>query len=220
MELVLVDLLKKHKEFIAQNDLYNIINYGREYRVKSGAKIDVEKGALYLIQRGTISMEYIGAAKVANSSGYNMFSLLHEGMTVGVVELNCPEISFEYVAQSDVDYVKYSSELFFKNITQGGQYSSELVQMLFYMVSFLACVVIENSSDKSYAVIRAMIYRYKERIELNLHMNESLVEFITKRSSLSKSYVFKIVADLKKGGYITVRAGKLESINTTLPAEY
>lgn len=220
MELVLVDLLRKHKEYIEQHDLYNVVTYGREYSIGSGNKIVVEKDCLYLIQRGTVSMEYIGIASKRNSSGYNLFNLLQEGMSIGLIELNCPEVVFEYVAQSDVDIVKYPSELFFTSIEQGGKQAVELVKLILYMVSFMACAIIENSSDKSYTVIRAMVYRFNELSELNLHINESLVEFITRRSNLSKSYVFKIISELKKGGYITVEGGRLISIDIPLPAEY
>ena len=46
------------------------------------------------------------------------------------------------------------------------------------------------------------------------------VSFIQRRTNLSRSRVMSILAELRKGGYITVHRGVLEKITRTLPAHF
>ncbi|MDC7841021.1 helix-turn-helix domain-containing protein, partial [Klebsiella pneumoniae] len=46
------------------------------------------------------------------------------------------------------------------------------------------------------------------------------LSFIQRRTNLSRSRVMSILAELRKGGYITVHRGVLEKITRTLPAHF
>ncbi|EOY3994542.1 helix-turn-helix domain-containing protein, partial [Klebsiella aerogenes] len=49
---------------------------------------------------------------------------------------------------------------------------------------------------------------------------ESLSAFIIKRTNLSRSYVYQVLAALKEGGYITVKKGQLISIDRKIPDKF
>ncbi|MGP6797105.1 helix-turn-helix domain-containing protein, partial [Klebsiella pneumoniae] len=50
--------------------------------------------------------------------------------------------------------------------------------------------------------------------------HESLSAFIIKRTNLSRSYVYQVLAALREGGYITVKKGKLISIDRHIPEKF
>ena len=54
-----------------------------------------------------------------------------------------------------------------------------------------------------------MLSRYLYRGEIDGGQHESLSAFIIKRTNLSRSYVYQVLAALREGGYITVKKGKL-----------
>lgn len=93
-------------------------------------------------------------------------------------------------------------------------------RIMAYMSSMLVHIYYERNSDSGYATIRVMLQRYLYKAEESTLNNEGIAAFILKRTRLSRSYVFQILAGLKAGGYITVRRGKLISINRDIPEKY
>ncbi|WP_329503101.1 helix-turn-helix domain-containing protein [Klebsiella aerogenes] len=93
-------------------------------------------------------------------------------------------------------------------------------QIMAYMSSTLIHVYYERNNDSGYATIREMLQRYLYKAQENTLSNEGIAAFILKRTRLSRSYVFQILAGLKAGGYITVHQGKLVSINRDIPERY
>ncbi|HEJ0318369.1 TPA: helix-turn-helix domain-containing protein [Klebsiella aerogenes] len=93
-------------------------------------------------------------------------------------------------------------------------------QIMSYMSSILIHVYYERNNDSGYATIREMLYRYLYKAEKNTLNNEGIAAFILRRTRLSRSYVFQILAGLKAGGYITVKQGRLLSINRNIPERY
>ena len=62
--------------------------------------------------------------------------------------------------------------------------------------------------------------RYLYRGEIDGGQHESLSAFIIKRTNLSRSYVYQVLAALREGGYITVKKGKLISIDRHIPEKF
>lgn len=220
METLVSGLLESYKNFIDENDLYNMVQQGRAYGVGPGERVEVKPGFLYFLQSGFVSAELIDVTEVRSSDGYNFYSHIYEGMILGVIEKCCPNIKIDYVTQSYVDLIKISYEDFELALQDGKSDVTSLFRLMSYMIAFLTCNTIESSTAASYSTIRAMIYRYGQKKDLNVLGGEMLSHFIMKRTNLSRSYVFKVISDLKKGGYITVKSGKLISINKNIPADY
>lgn len=58
----------------------------------------------------------------------------------------------------------------------------------------------------------------READELRLHTTAA--NYIQSRSFLSRSSIMKILADLKKGGYIITERGVLQEIQKNIPLKY
>ncbi|POT60037.1 cytoplasmic protein [Citrobacter amalonaticus] len=71
----------------------------------------------------------------------------------------------------------------------------------------------------SYLKVRALIielwtYPKEYRMQINI------VNFIQRRTALSRSRIMKFLSDLRIGGYISINRGKLESVLQKLPSAY
>ncbi|MCE1557257.1 helix-turn-helix domain-containing protein, partial [Enterobacter hormaechei] len=95
-----------------------------------------------------------------------------------------------------------------------------LATILTYMSIFTIDLHNERRQVTSYQTIKPMLYRYLYRQETHTGENEGLALFIIKRTNLSRTHVFRVLADLKAGGYITMKRGKLVSIDRPLPEAY
>lgn len=220
METLVSGLLKSYRNFLDENDLYSVVQHGRAYGIGPGERIDVAPGFLYFIQSGFVSAELVDIDGLNNSDSYSFYCNIYEGMTLGIIEDCCPNLKLEYMTQSYVDFIKISKEDCEKILRSENSNVMSLFKLISYMTSFLTCSIIESSSVANYSIIRSMIYRYAQKEELNILGGELLANFIMNRTNFSRSYVFKIISDLKKGGYITVKSGKLMSINKNIPSEY
>ncbi len=71
----------------------------------------------------------------------------------------------------------------------------------------------------SYPMVRTLLTELADYPEAYRRQINAL-SFIQRRTNLSRSRVMSILAELRKGGYITVHRGVLEKITRTLPAHF
>ncbi|WP_437440746.1 helix-turn-helix domain-containing protein [Raoultella terrigena] len=137
------------------------------------------------------------------------------------MERYCPLAKFEYMGSAPVRLIKISYEAFDRIFIQNNpQRVQELATILVYMTIFTIDLHNERRQLTSYQTIRPMLFRYLYRQNTHEGENEGLALFIIKRTNLSRTHVFRVLADLKAGGYITMAKGKLVSIDRALPEEY
>ena len=71
----------------------------------------------------------------------------------------------------------------------------------------------------SYPMVRTLLTELADYPE-EYRRQINALSFIQRRTNLSRSRVMSILAELRKGGYITVHRGVLEKITRTLPAHF
>lgn len=75
------------------------------------------------------------------------------------------------------------------------------------------------TAPSSYDIIRSQLYELmKESVEFR--RNITAANYIQSRTFLSRSSIMKILADLKKGGYIITERGVLLQIQQNIPLKY
>ncbi|MCL9945106.1 helix-turn-helix domain-containing protein [Klebsiella aerogenes] len=137
------------------------------------------------------------------------------------MERYCPLAKFEYIGSAAVKLVKVTYDVFDQIFLHGGpERVQELATILTYMSIFTIDLHNERRQMTSYQTIRPMLFRYLYRQSTHQGENEGLALFIIKRTNLSRTHVFRVLADLKAGGYITMKRGKLVSIDRPLPEAY
>ncbi|MFV0263417.1 MAG: helix-turn-helix domain-containing protein [Kluyvera sp.] len=190
-----------------------IIANGETITVAANKKLDIQPGYLYFCTEGSLSI-------LMPDDGLNIGNTI-EYMPIGLMERYCPLAKFEYSGSATVKLIKISYGTFDDIFLYGGpERVQELATILTYMSIFTIDLHNERRQMTSYQTIRPMLFRYLYRQNTLKGENEGLALFIIKRTNLSRTHVFRVLADLKAGGYITMKRGKLVSIDRTLPEEY
>lgn len=193
--------------------LAEITEEGETLSVALNKKLVLKPGCIYFCVKGSLAM-------VMPDNGLMIGNTI-EHMPVGLLERYCPLAKFEYISVAPAEVIKISYEafdrIFMKNDPQRIQ---ELTTILVYMTIFTIDLHNERRQLTSYQTIRPMLFRYLYRQNAHKGENEGLALFIIRRTNLSRTHVFRVLAELKAGGYITMERGKLISIDRPLPEDY
>jgi CRP-like cAMP-binding protein len=174
--------------------------------------VNLHPGFIYIVLDGSVAISHKdNELTVGNTIEY---------MPIGLMEEYCPLLRFEYKCMTPVTAVKISCEKFMALFYQSPEHMSVLSKILVFMTIFSLELLAERKQLTSYQTIKPMLHRYLYRARTFENEKEGLANFIMRRTKLSRTHVFRVLADLKEGGYITMEKGKLISIDKTLPEEY
>ncbi|KFD21739.1 hypothetical protein GYRE_03224 [Yokenella regensburgei ATCC 49455] len=99
----------------------------------------------------------------------------------------------------------------------------DLWESLAHLLIYTAGRVYEHctriSAPSSYAIIRSQLYELMQESE-ELRSSITAANYIQSRTFLSRSSIMKILAELKKGSYITTERGLLLQIKQGIPLKY
>ncbi|MRS14920.1 Crp/Fnr family transcriptional regulator [Enterobacteriaceae bacterium RIT691] len=207
------ELHNHYKSLQIESHLVDVIEKGEKFVYPSGHHLEPGVGFVYFIIEGSLSISVAGSElSIGNAI---------EHMPIGLMERYCPLVDFEYTSMTPITVIKLSWEDFDNIfIYATPERVIELVTILIYMTVFSLDLHFERKQASSYQTIRPMLFRYLYRTQTHKNEKEGLAAFIIRRTNLSRTHVFRVLADLKEGGYITVEKGKLVSINKTLPDDY
>ncbi|WP_105903101.1 helix-turn-helix domain-containing protein [Vibrio gangliei] len=188
-----------------------LLQTGIELNIPFKQPLKLEKDAIYFVVKGSMALVI--------EDNHLIIGNTIEYMPIGLMEKCCPLAKFSYTAMSDVTLVKLSYQQFSDYFYQQDK-AEVLTQILSFMAIFTLDLHSERKKVSSYHTIRSMLFRYIYRTESHEHENEGIASFIISRTNLSRAHVFRVLADLKQGGYITIKKGRLISINKNLPSDY
>lgn len=142
-------------------------------------------------------------------------------MPLGLLEHYCPAVELLYQCLDRCRFARISIEDFERIFFYSSpEYMKELTTILAYMGIFALDAHNERGNLSGFQTIKSMLSRYLYRNEIDCGKRESLSAFIIKRTNLSRSYVYQVLAALKEGGYITVKKGQLISIDRKIPDKF
>ncbi|WP_281549774.1 helix-turn-helix domain-containing protein [Kluyvera cryocrescens] len=207
------DIHSYYRQLNIDTFLPQAIEEGEDLTINAHHKLELHKGYIYFCIEGSLTILMPG-------DGLSIGNTI-ECMPVGLMERYCPLAEFEYHASATVKLTKISYSSFDRLFFQSGpERIQELVTIMAYMSIFTIDLHNERGQLTSYQTIKPMLSRYLYRQNTHPGENEGLALFIIKRTNLSRTHVFRVLADLKTGGYITMRRGKLVSIDRPLPEAY
>lgn len=191
----------------------DVIDASSRFNMKVNEQLTLDKQYIYFVDTGVIS--------IAVDDDPRIIGTTIEYMPIGLLERFCPIAHFRYSALTQTSMLKIPMQdfdrIFFGD---SKEHMQELAAILSYMLIFILDVHTERRSDSGYHTIKAMLQRYIYRRSVNEFENEGIANFIIRRTNLSRSYVFRVLASLKEGQYITVKKGKLISIDRKLPSDF
>ncbi|TNV11489.1 Crp/Fnr family transcriptional regulator [Buttiauxella sp. B2] len=190
-----------------------VVTCAEYFSLKMNEPLKLDLNSIYFIPEGVLS--------IAMDEDPHIIGTTIEYMPVGLLEYLCPVVSFKYVALTPAKVLKISisdfERIFFNT---SADYAKELTTILSYMLIVVLDVHVERRTDSGYYTIKAMLRRYLYRRTVNAQESEGIANFIIRRTNLSRSYVFRVLAALKEGEYITIKKGKLISIDKKLPNDF
>lgn len=213
MKLVFENIHEFYRQQNFSRHRDDVIAVAERFEMKANAPLHLDKGFIYYVDTGVLS--------IAVDNDPRIIGTTIEYMPIGLLERFCPIADFKYSALTATSMLKISMADF-DNIFFGEskEYTKELAAVLSYMLIFILDVHVERRTDSGYHTIKAMLHRYLYRRSVNTDEKEGIANFIIRRTNLSRSYVFRVLAELKEGQYITVNKGKLISIDRKLPSDY
>lgn len=105
-----------------------------------------------------------------------------------------------------------------KLISENNLWAS-LSYLLMHKIERLSEYSSELTGQSAYDIIRYQLYKLLSETE-TVRLNVTAANYILTRTFLSRSCVMKILAQLKKVGYITTERGVLKSIDKLIPLRY
>jgi CRP-like cAMP-binding protein len=189
-----------------------VLNAGRELAFSKGMTLRPKKNEILIVMSGQMSVSASSKHDLIIGHTFPFFP-------IGLLELYY-EMPLYYKAELDIVVTQLSEKEFNQVVLGDSKNSALLIRILTFMTTEMIHVYFERNNDSGYATIRQMLMRYMYKSENDKIGNEGVASFILKRTRLSRSYVFQILSGLKAGGYITVKNGKLTSINRDIPKRF
>lgn len=196
---------KEIKEYLAHS--------GREIIFPEGLIVKPLPGEIFFIIEGVVVIQDDQENSTAIGQGFPY-------MPVGILERYYNDTELFYRAESVVKVKSLTCNEFDKLVSKSPELAQSIIKIMSHMIINLVHVYYERNTDTRYSVIRNMIYRYTIKNSNNTLKEQNLATFILNRTQLSRSYIFKVLSELKSGGYITIEKGKLISINKNIPERY
>lgn len=184
---------------------------GREVFIRKGGGIEYHANNIYFLVQGVVEVRHVHSLSV--------IGVIDKPFPVGAMEALCECRYLLYVAKTDCAFIAIDRESWDALIAK---YRLEMHIALIAVHAFFAMVKYANEvlTENTYRRIRRLLYLYDRKRMLFISSGESVSSYIMSRVPISKSQVMKILAELKKGGYISIERGFLISINRKLPEEF
>lgn len=141
-------------------------------------------------------------------------------MPLGLIEQHGRGLSITYEVNETANILVIRHSDFISAIStlpSGVQYMS---QLLGFINAAMIYIHHERNICNGFATIRHLIYRYSYMYGKQKKETETLSGFILKRTSLSRSYVFQRLSELKDLGYIHTINGRQLTINRPIPDQH
>lgn len=185
---------------------------GRELSFERGITLQPRKGEILVVTSGqmTVSDDAEDGLALGHTFPYMPIGLMERYYQLPLFYRTEGRTTVVQLTEAEADTVFLSTP----------ERAALFSRIMAYMSSTLIHIYYERNNESGYATIREMLHRYMYKAEENSLNNEGVAAFILRRTRLSRSYVFQILAGLKAGGYITVRQGRLISINRDIPERY
>ncbi|TNV20624.1 Crp/Fnr family transcriptional regulator [Buttiauxella sp. B2] len=212
MESGFENIHRYYKSLNIENQINEICKSGEELIFATNRKLNITPGFIYVPVEGSIAILHAERELTIGN--------VIDFMPIGLMERHCPIVSFEYKCMTPVRVVKISYEKFDDIFFKNNENMHALSSILIFMTIFSLDLHSERKQLTSYQTIKPMLYRYLYRAKTYPKESEGLANFIIRRTKLSRTHVFRVLADLKEGGYITMKNGRLISIDKVLPDGY
>ncbi|MGU3521842.1 helix-turn-helix domain-containing protein [Enterobacteriaceae bacterium C23F] len=221
------DMITDFIELVSEESalIHSLVRPDNVRLCKNGEIFRLNQGEIVIVLEGVLAINMLQpmlSGEISEADGHEEPFRVGkgiQGMILGLIEAYGPPIPLQYVAKRKVKIATFNRSQFEALFVQQQKFSY-LMKVSAYTLAMILDSYNERNFSSRYSVIRAMIYRYQKQSDEGLLHDNSLASFILSRTKMSRSYLFKILADLKNGGFIDTENGKLVAILKELPEKY
>lgn len=212
-------MMKIYKDiFYPENSINLLVEFALKnaeeidgYYLKHHGRFRPVSERIYIVIEGRIRIDH---AKTSKTLGVFVRKML-----LGVIEQSYDLEHIIYSCSKDTSLISVDARKFYDLLQEEKILHHVIVVSTYFIARLIECINIVMAKN-SYTIIKGLVERYDSFQRLPNTPKESLVSFILSRSTLSRSLVMKVLADLRKGDYIITNEDGTLIINKKLPAEY
>jgi CRP-like cAMP-binding protein len=210
-----LESFKVYEQFDTETIKNALMEKGEVVKFGNAAHLTLKENEILFVIDGSVIVK-----KTTNISNNLHLGIADLFTPFGLIEVHYPHIAFEYKALTDVTVISITYDDLNSLMSQRHDVSKAIIRILMQLNVMLTHAVYERGSGNGFFTVTSMLHRYLDRAEMGYRNHESISTFILKRTRLSQSYVFQVISELKKGGYINVENGELVSINKRIPDKF
>lgn len=216
-------LCDSHSKLMESVDLLELFSSYEVVVLDGGGRLNVLKDQVYILVGGIVGIGLIpDELSVLEFSSEESFCIGHVpvGMPLGLIEAYTAALPIFYYVEVESRFIKLPVAAFESCILMDDKAMMYVLRFLAHALAFSIDTQSTVSAYEGFTVIRSLIYRYNEKVKQNSLGVESLASFILNRSRYSRSYIYHVISNLKKGGYINMKKGRLISIEKIIPTRF
>ena len=200
LNVMCVDKVNLNKIIYKLNGILEYRVFPEGKRFSMSAK---QQSNIYIIRSGSISCH--------RQPNDILLDLLYAPMIRGLLPIHQNSDSlymFKVIQQAEIAIV--NRERFYGLLTEHNLWEP-FARHMQQLVTVVSETMFKLSSSSAFELVRFQLY---ELMSKPLHIRESITaeNYISSKTRLSRSAIFRVIADLKTGGYIVVKNGILIEI--------
>lgn len=187
------------------------ISNADDYRHYTNKTIKFKRNGVYFLMQGI--------AEVSHRMTGKTIGRVKAPFPIGFVELHYGYLPLDYKLIGECRIILLKEEQLKKFLS----YPTVVTGLLSLLKYYLYCLSIYNDfmqNGPAYSTLRTLIYLYEINCRHQMSNDEKLILYIMKRTSFSRSHIFRIVSELKRGGYISQPSKGIFVINKPLPYKH
>ncbi len=186
---------------------------GRMMTFPKNVIFELSGDEVYIVQSGLVEA-------TPDMTGSPSLGHVFTHMPLGLIEKHGRGLAITYKVDETARILalRYSDFInIISTFPSGAQY---MCQLFGFISSALMYIHYERNISNGFATIRHLVYRYYYKYAGQKSGTETLSGFILKRTSLSRSYVFQLLSELKDLSYIHTVNGKRLTIHRPIPEQH
>ncbi|MEQ0188805.1 helix-turn-helix domain-containing protein [Klebsiella sp. CN_Kp098] len=197
-------------EAVIQRLIQALLPHGRALRTRSTCPLGPDTPVVYLLTQGNLDMLRITDGLVLTT--------VHAPYVIGLANLLQPGQAGLLAQHPDSRMLRVGRDKVLRILEETPSLWTDVAHLLAYALQFAGQRDRELTTSRAYDTVCGKLMELMHA-PAAFRESTSVLNFIQRRTPLSRSVVALILRDLRAGEYITMRQGRLVSVQH-LPAEY
>lgn len=189
---------------------------------EASAPLTLNPGQILLPYRNgripTCHLLFKGEIAIVSSADRTILGNTEGPAILGAVGISGQSVEHLYRVESQVEIYSIDADIVRTLVAEHNLWES-VASVLAYNVNMLLFRDAILHGKNAYTIVKTFLVRFNAKSS-EFKKEMSVVQYILQRTTLSRSAVMGILTDLRRGGYIDMKSGRLISMVSKLPDTY